>query len=195
MPVTAAAITAGASLLVALLAFLLNQYGQLRQERRQIRLTRINDQIRDLYGPLNMLVNVNEQIWESLRTSQLPSRTERRLGAGTEGWVLWRDNALMPANRGMRDLILQHADLLTEAEIPAPLLKFCAHVTTLEVVLAAELDGVHKRPLIDHPGAEFVDHVRTTFTRLRRDQHVLLEEITSFPQIGRRFRTARKQTG
>lgn len=87
---SAAVITASASILVAVLVFTLNQRAQIRQERRQARLARINSQLRELYGPLNALVDVNERIWEALHDSGLPPErsggpgAERRAGEGGE---------------------------------------------------------------------------------------------------------------
>jgi hypothetical protein len=75
--VSAAVITASASVLVAVLVFVLNQRAQIRQERRQARLARVNSQLRELYGPLNALVEVNERVWDALRDSGLPGKADR----------------------------------------------------------------------------------------------------------------------
>jgi hypothetical protein len=180
LEVSAAVITASASILVAVLVFILNQRSQVRQERRQARLTRVGSQLRELYGPLHALVDVNERIWESLRESRLPPQTERQADVASDDWRRWRDHALMPANRKMRDVIIEHADLLTETEIPQPLLDFCAHVTSLEVLLSAEAEGLSEHPLIRHPGAPYVTYVRDTFARLKAEQQQLLR-ITNRP--------------
>lgn len=175
--VPAAIITAGATILVAVLVFILNQRAQVRLERRQASLARVSSQLRELYGPLNALVDVNERIWEALRESRLPPRVERRPDIGTEDWLRWRNHALLPVNRTMRDLIIEHADLLVETDVPQPLRDFCAHVTSLEIVLAAEADGIKERALIGHPGAAYVTYVRDTFTYLKSEQHHLLRTI------------------
>src|SRR5580704_16150176 len=159
--VSAAIITASASILVAVLVFILNQRAQVRQERRQAHLARISSQLRELYGPLNALVDVNERIWGALRESHLPTQAERRPETGTDDWRRWRDYALMPANRRMRDLIIEHADLLVETDVPQPLRDFCAHVTSLEIVLASETEGLKERALIGHPGMAYITYVRT----------------------------------
>ena len=174
---SAAIIAAAASVLVAVLAFILNQRGQASQERRQARLARINSQLRELYGPLHALVDVNERIWESLRETRLPPREERRDDVVWKDWRRWRDHALMPANIRMRDLIIEHADLLAETAIPEPLQEFCAHVTSLEVLLSAEAEGLREPPLIRHPGAPYVTYVRDTFVRLKHEQQQLLRTI------------------
>ena len=178
---TAAVIAASASILAAVLAYILNQRGQLRQERRQAALARVSSQVRDLYGPLNAMVDVNERIWEKLRDSELPPQAERRPEAGTQNWRRWRDGALMPSNRKMRDLIVENADLLVEAEVPQVLRDFCAHVSSVEIVLAAEAEaeGTKERALIPHPGAAYVQYVRETFAALKLEQQQLLRTVAT----------------
>lgn len=186
-----ALITASASIVVAVLAFLLNRWGQATQERRQARLDRVNTQLRELYGPLHFWVEVNERIWESLRASHLPPQRERRPDVVPEAWRAWRAHALMPANRRMRDLILEHADLIAETEIPELLSTFCAHVLALEVALTPASRPDYEQALIGHPGAAYVSYVRDTFVLLKSEQHRLLEThrravIVAIPGAGPR---------
>ncbi|WP_433344318.1 hypothetical protein [Micromonospora sp. CA-111912] len=169
-----AIIAASASIVVAVLAFVLNQYGQARQERRQARLARVNSQLRELYGPLNAMVDANERIWEALRETELPGAADRGPYAGTAGWRRWRDEVLQPANRRMRDLIFAHADLVVEVEVPQPLRDFCAHVAAQEIVRAAEGEGTRERSLVGHPGDAYVSYVRLTFLALKDEQARLL---------------------
>ncbi|MET8777113.1 hypothetical protein ABZV58_19080 [Nocardia sp. NPDC004654] len=173
MSTVAALITAVTTVAVAGLAYLLNQRGQIAQERRQARLRRVSRQIRELYGPLHVMVDINEQIWEKLRESHLPASARRRPDLATDSWRRWRDHALMPVNRAMRDLIVEHADLVPEYEVPEPLLNFCSHVAAVEVQLAAESDSVYVHPLVPHPGAAYVQYVRDTFGRLKAEQQKL----------------------
>jgi hypothetical protein len=173
---TAAVVAASTSVVVAVLAFILNQFGNKRQEQRQARLTRVNSQLRDLYGPLNAMVDTNERIWEALRVAHVPSADKRTPEAGTADWRRWRDEALQPANRQMRDLILSHADLLVESTLPEPMRDLCAHVAAHEVVRSAEGAGIPERALIDHPGGVYVSHVRHTFAALKNEQVRLLRQ-------------------
>jgi hypothetical protein len=177
---SAAVITASASVLVAVLVFVLNQRGQLRLERRKARLSRINSQLRELYGPLNVLVDTNETIWRTLRSTAIPAQDERRAGAMTdaerEAWRRWVAEALMPLNRTMKDLIISHGDLLVEEEMPEPLKSLCAHVLAHEVLLADNSggDGAARGALIRHPGDTYVTYVRETFAKLKAEQLRLL---------------------
>ena len=164
-------------MLVAVLVFVLNQRAQLQQERRQARLARVNSQLRELYGPLNALVEVNERVWEALRDSGLPAKADRSPSGADSDWRRWRNQALRPVNLQMRDLIIEHADLLIEPDLPRALCDFCAHVTSLEIVSVAEADGVHERALIGHPGAQFTTYVHEAFLRLKQEQQRLLAAV------------------
>jgi hypothetical protein len=181
----AAIITASATIAVAVLAFVFNQYAQTRLERRQGHLARVNSQLRELYGPLFALVDVNERIWDALRASGLPHVSERGPGSFERDWAGWRDAFLMPANIRMRSLIMQHADLLMEADFPAVLRDFCAHVGSCEVLRDDPGAGAGGHPAavhIGHPGAEFVDYVRRSFAQLKDEQRHLLRPR---PKTGR----------
>jgi hypothetical protein len=90
----------------------------------------------------------------------------------------------MPANRKMRDLIVENADLLVENEVPQVLREFCAHVTSMEIVLAVEAKGAAQRPLIPHPGSEYIAYIHNTFTALKMEQHQLLRTAANPPLAG-----------
>jgi hypothetical protein len=161
-----------------MVVFVANQVAQQRNERRQTRLARVNDQLRDLYGPLHALVSVNERIWRSMRIGQLPDREKRQAGPLTaeqsEEWQRWLQQALMPANVKMRDLIVEHADLIVEDDMPTDFQVFCAHVASYEVHLARPAGSPRQRALIAHPGEPFVAYVRDGFVSLKAEQAKLL---------------------
>jgi hypothetical protein len=177
-----AVITASASIVVAVLVFLLNRQSQYQFERRQALLTRVNAQLRELYGPLHALVRVNEMVWKSLRDSSVLPASDKRADAGQLSeyelgtWKAWLNQSLMPANMRMRDLILEHADLIIEAETPDPLLAFCAHVSVYEVLLHPETESgpAAGGRLIGHPGDIYVDYVDRSFAVLKAEQARLL---------------------
>jgi hypothetical protein len=171
-----AVLTASASVIVAVLAFVLNQWGQARVERRAARLERVNAQIRDLYGPLNALADANETVWEALRDARLPDTATRRSGTSPavedeEWWSAWMTHALMPTNRRMRELILNNAHLIVEPELPEPLRVFCAHVAALEVAAALrEARGGSAETLVHHPGRSLNEYLDSAYTGLKREQ-------------------------
>ncbi|GAA4605172.1 hypothetical protein BJY16_005282 [Actinoplanes octamycinicus] len=175
---TPAIITASAGVVVAVVVFVANQVAQLRNERRQARLTRVNAQLRDLYGPLHALVSVNERLWQAMRAAQLPDRAQRQTGSLTaeqsREWQRWLRQALMPANVKMRDLIVEHADLIAEDGMPAPLQDFCTHVASYEVHLTPPAGPARRKALVPHPGEPFVRYVQDGFAALKAEQARLL---------------------
>lgn len=184
--VTSAVITASASVVVAVLIFVGNQIAQRHSELRQALLARVNAQLRELYGPLFALVAVNERIWRVMRESYLPSSDQRAIGVLSAGqstqWQMWLSEALMPANRRMRDVIVQHADLLVDDGMPQVLQDFCSHVASYEVLLAQVDRTLAERALVRHPGDPFVDYVRASYAALKDEQERLLSRR---PAIGR----------
>jgi hypothetical protein len=184
MGIAPAVITASASIVVAVTVFVANQIAQLRNERRQAALTRLSAQLRELYGPLFALVAVNEHLWTAMRQAWLPEHDRRQSGSlsdeQAEEWQRWLQEGLMPANVKMRDLIMQHADLIVERDMPHPLQSFCAHVASYEVYLARPDKMPIGRALIRHPGALYVTHVRDRFANLKAEQTRLVGKRTKF---------------
>jgi hypothetical protein len=182
-----AVITASASVIVAVLVFALNRQNQYQFERRQALLARVNSQLRELYGPLHALVNVNELVWKSLRDGSVLPASDERIDAGQLNkqelvtWKAWLGHSLMPANVKMRNLILEHADLIIETEMPGPLLAFCAHVSAYEVLLLSESEPsqLGGSRLIGHPGEPYVDYIHRSFARLKAEQARLLRLTTA----------------
>ncbi|MFE2460707.1 hypothetical protein [Streptomyces sp. NPDC059402] len=175
----AALVTAIASVLIAVLAYVLNQRGELARARRQARLERVDSQLRDLYGPLLVLVESNERTWDAFRRRHLPSAEERRRGTElTEEqhrlWRRWVLTVFLPSARHMRDVIVDHGDLFIEDRIPQVVLDFCAHIASYEVAVAEWEAGEEGKALVSHPGKDFVTYVRESYTNLKEAQAKVL---------------------
>ncbi|WP_405594319.1 hypothetical protein [Streptomyces sp. NBC_01410] len=76
----------------------------------------------------------------------------------------------------MRDVVVTKADLLIEQEMPPALLQLCAHVSGYEITAARWAQGRYEEHLsvISFPGRELRDYTRERFTRLKKEQAVLL---------------------
>ncbi|MFJ8857614.1 hypothetical protein ACIRD8_04190 [Streptomyces sp. NPDC102451] len=175
----AAMITALTGVLIAVLAYVLNQRGELRRSKRQAHLDRINAQLRDLYGPLLVLIEANERTWDAFRERHLTSREERRRAGGlTEEqnlrWRRWVLTVLVPTARQMRDVVLAHGDLFIEDEIPQVVLDFCAHVSSYEVTVVEWEAGEDGDVLVRHPGEGLVTYIRDAYRSLKAAQAEVL---------------------
>ncbi|MEU6976792.1 MULTISPECIES: hypothetical protein [unclassified Streptomyces] len=166
-----------------MLAYVLNQRGEVRRARRQARLDRLNAQLKELYGPLLVLVESNERTWDAFRERHQPSREERqRAGGLTEEqdrlWRRWVLTVFVPTARRMREIIVTHGDLFVEDEIPPVVMDFCAHVASYEVTLVAWEAGEDEDVLVRHPGDGLADYVRGAYQDLKATQSEVLSAQT-----------------
>lgn len=153
---TSVLLAACAPLLVVLLVVILCQGRQTSHKRREAGLSRVNAQLRELYGPLKVLTEINEGIREA-------AEDERGEQGGTPPMT----------HRKMRDVIVANADLLIETELPQPLRDFCVHVTAHECTIPSQPNHPHGQL-----SREFVEYVRESFTILTNEQRSLLKSVT-----------------
>ncbi|GAA5006826.1 hypothetical protein [Kitasatospora paranensis] len=168
-------VTATASILIAVLAYALNQRGETTRTKRQAHLDRLNSQLRDLYGPLLVLVESNERTWDAFRQQHLPPAEERlRGGQLTEEqdrlWRCWALTVFVPTARRIRDIIVDHGHLFIEDQMPQVVLSFCAHVASYEVTVAEWEAGGEANVLVRHPGEGFAAYVRESYRSLKEAQ-------------------------
>jgi hypothetical protein len=91
----------------------------------------------------------------------------------------------VPNIQQMRDIIVHKSDLLIEDEMPSVLVQLCAHVSGYEITRArwARSELGEGKSIVDFPGSELQQYAAACFTRLEKEQLVLL---------GRRRRTRRR---
>ncbi|WP_406162291.1 hypothetical protein OG298_37370 [Streptomyces sp. NBC_01005] len=175
----AAVITASTSVIIAVLAYLLNQRGGRLRDAHQAELDWVNMQLRDLYGPLLVLANTNETAWRAYKQRFLRNRDASLRGyeipaTERDRWKRWTMIVFAPTAREMRDTIMKHGDLIIDAEMPQVFLDFCSHVHSLDVLIDewGTMDG-EGEILINHPGEGFVSYIRNSYRELKRKQERL----------------------
>lgn len=138
---TALIITTLVTISLALLGYFATYFNNLRLSQRSERLSRVNRQLSELYGPLFALSYASHSAWIAFRLkyrsnqkfffSDDNSPTDEELKA----WRLWMTTVFMPINQRMYELVLSKSDLLIETTMPEPLLELCAHVAAYFPVL------------------------------------------------------------
>ncbi|MFB8172633.1 hypothetical protein ACFC60_32270 [Kitasatospora purpeofusca] len=177
----AALITASASILIALIAYLMNHRGEIQRSSHQAQLEWVNSQPRELYGPLLVLSETNERSWKAFRAKYLPPQSERipesRLSSpDRERWSRWVSSSFAPSAQKMRDMILEHGDLIIEDDIPDIVLEFCAHASSYDTrVVSNDTLGTEDDLLIRHPGNDFLNYVRASYRDLKNRQAILMK--------------------
>ncbi|MFJ3235959.1 hypothetical protein [Streptomyces sp. NPDC086787] len=168
---------------LAFIGYLTTYLNGLRLAQRQARLTRVNQQLSNFYGPLFALMEVNSRTYDTWSAKYArpdgrdPFRhdippTEQEL----EEWRTWATTVFIPNIQAMRDVVVTKADLLMEEEMPQALLQLCAHVSGYEITAARWARGNYEEHLsvIAFPGRALREYIRDRFTQLKREQARLL---------------------
>jgi hypothetical protein len=179
-------VTLAVTLFIALSGYFVKYYIDLQLARRKDTLERINQQLRDLYGPLFALIkasNTTWQAWKGLFGRDPSFRMESGIRPQNEEtervWRHWIRHVFMPLNLQMSQLIIEHADLLDEEEIHPSLLQLSAHVHGYKGIIAAwdEKDYSVHMSLINFPGKALEEYATNSYKKLKSRQAKLLEKV------------------
>lgn len=175
-----------ATLFVAVLlagtGYLAKYLNNLRIAQRKDQLERVSAQLRELYGPLYALARASSNTWLKFRklyrpnvvnyweSSPEPSEEE------ATAWRLWMAEVFTPLNAKMARLVISHADLLDDRQMPQCLLDLCAHVYAYKVVLECWKAGDFSTntSVIDFPADELLSYTETVYRKLKQRQLNLL---------------------
>jgi hypothetical protein len=172
--------------LVAAIGYVAKYLTDIKLTQRNDRLERINRQLSDFYGPLLALTRSSERSWIAFRERY---RTQggsywRRDPPPTQyeamAWRLWMTTVFMPMHQQMMDLVLKHADLIDESEMPMCLLDLCAHVAGYQAILKEweagdiSIERVDNISVVNFPSQDLTDYAATAFGRLKAEQARLL---------------------
>jgi hypothetical protein len=177
-----AALTLAVPAFVAVVGYLMTYRNSLRLNERKDHLDRVTRQLTDFYGPLLATASAGNAAWSAFRDRYRPSGyfwSESGPPPTAEeaaAWRRWMVAVFMPLNRRLRDVVVDHADLLDEDRVPQLLLDVCAHVATYEAVLKQwdEGDFSEHTALLNFPGKDLLDYAEAGFRRLKAEQHRLL---------------------
>ncbi|MFC8228906.1 hypothetical protein [Streptomyces sp. NPDC057287] len=176
---TAVIVTVG----LAFVGYLVTYLNSLRLSQRQERLARVNRQLSDFYGPLFSLTEASGRTFAAFAERHARPDGRSPFDHGTppseeelEEWRLWMTTVFLPNIRAMRDLVIHHADLLRDPQMPPLLLDLCAHVSGYEVTAARWDRGTYDQHLsvVWFPGQELADYARREFSVLKKEQARLL---------------------
>jgi hypothetical protein len=168
---------------LAFLGYLATYLNGLRLAQKQARLTRVNLQLSEFYGPLFALMEANSRVYDTFseRYARPDGRdpfrhdippSEHELAE----WRTWAGTVFIPNIQAMRDVVVSKADLLIEEEMPQVLLDLCAHVSGYEITAAGWARGNYDEhlSLIPFPGQELRRYTRDRFALLKSEQARLL---------------------
>jgi hypothetical protein len=170
-----------------------------RDDKRATKLTRLNKQVSDLYGPLYALYETGERNWfafiEIYSQDPMPVPLFRRFfpSEGREvpapdrealkAFRRYMKTMFMPTNVAMEECIVNNAELLVGKTIPDPLIQLCVHVASNKPVLDRwktkefdDLDHKDHQPTVQHPGFAVRNHIRAAFHVLKEEQEKVIND-------------------
>lgn len=179
-------ITISVTILVAFSGYIAKYLNDLRVTQRKDRLERVNQQLRDLYGPLFSLVKVSTITWKGFKDIYC-SRPDFQVVGGIRPqsketkciWRHWMKNVFMPLNAEMAKVVLDHSDLLEEEDMPECLLLLSAHVHGYKGIIAAweEEDYSEHMSLTPFPIKELLPYIEISYQKLKARQAQLLGKL------------------
>ncbi len=115
--------------------------------RRQDQLERVNAQLKDLYGLLAALLLSTQVLFDAWRRWELPLEKGWKDSSEEElqRWRGWIKTVLQPRNSAMAELIMSHADLIDDMQMPPSLMALCAHTQYYEALQARWDQGDFER--------------------------------------------------
>jgi hypothetical protein len=148
--------------------------------RRKDKLERINQQLRNLYGPLYTTTQANGSAWRAFRSRYRPGKSffgsqpppnEEELAA----WRLWMSEVFMPLNLRLEKIIVENGDLIIEEEMPACFLNLCAHVAAYKPVIKRWESGDYQEFLsLSLFPDDLGRYAEVSYTQLKGEQAKLL---------------------
>ncbi|HEU5434428.1 MAG TPA: hypothetical protein VFU81_22335, partial [Thermomicrobiales bacterium] len=140
MDATVAAALVGVG--AALIGYFVKYATDMRLAQRNDRLERINRQLSEFYGPLLALTRSSDESWQAFRKRYRPPGNDSfwkndppPTAEDAVVWRLWMTTVFVPVHQQMMELVLDHADLIEEREMPPCLLSLCAHIAGYQAVL------------------------------------------------------------
>ena len=131
--------TVAFAIVSGVIGFLAKSAYDLWAARRKDRLERVNQQLKQFYGPLYALNQASNLAWSAFRSRTRPGGSffETNPPPSDEELAAWRRWMLVvfqPIHDEMLSVITKNADLLVEGNLPRSLQLFCAHVSAYKVV-------------------------------------------------------------
>jgi hypothetical protein len=187
-----AALTLAVPACVAIVGFFVAYINNLRLARRSDRIAWVNRQLNEFYGPLYALVKATDISWRAFRANHRPGGPfwgdpdNPPSEADAAAWRLWMSLVFMPLNRQMRDLVVTHAQLLVEDQVPGCLLTLCTHVSTYEAILGrwANEDFSEHVSAVPFPRQELTNYAEESFGPLKRRQQQLIKSTQRSVLLG-----------
>jgi hypothetical protein len=147
----------------------------------QARLDRVNQQLREFYGPLHAILESENRSFEQFVAASRPGEKNFWSIANPPNdglkkeWRRWITEVTMPNYEAAYKIIQSRSDLITDDRMPGPLLALQAHIAGYRPVVAAwkEQDFSRNNSFYPFPQSSRA-YVAERYASLKREQALLL---------------------
>ncbi len=171
--------------LIAVIGWLVAHFSKLHFEKRSARLNRINDQLKNLYGPLMATLTANNETWEAFTKKHWPSHgLKGYFGKGADTlseeelsrWRTWMVHVFHPLNERIEKVIIENIHLIEGDEIPDSFTKPLSHVSAYRAVkFQWDKENYSEYLSVNNwPTQELLNDVKPIFLALSHEQSKLL---------------------
>lgn len=176
-------ITLVVTVFIALSGFVGKYLNDVAIAKRKDRLERINQQLKNLYGPLYAIRKASAIAWREFRSicrpgkhffTSIPEPNNEEL----EAWRLWMSEVFMPLNLKMEKTIVENSDLIIEEEMPSCFMSLCAHVAAYKPVIKKwEAGDYSQHTSLSNFPMELDEYVGNSYRSLKKEQAKLLNSL------------------
>lgn len=160
------------TVLLAVGGYLYKYFDDKNTRQRQARLTLINKQLEEFYGPLFFRSVSGEKSYGELlrktgRSQVSLNPTKREL----KEWRIWYKTVFHPDNLEIEKIILEKSYLIREEEIPQALTDFISHISPYKAIVAKweyKDYSEHFSP-VDFP-KKFKPYIHRSYYALKKEQ-------------------------
>lgn len=169
------------AIILALVGYLFTYFYNLHFTRRADKLSFIEKQINEFYGPLYVTVLVSENVFMVLPKKGVHLgmffESETRVEKDIYEWRIWLENVLMPLNRQIVNIIVNKAHLIIEEIVPQCLRKLVAHVADYEVIVKKWSKGDFSEAISSVPFPDDLrEYAEKSYNDLKGEQVKLLRK-------------------
>lgn len=160
------------TVLLAVGGYLYKYFDDKNTRKRQARLSLVNKQLEEFYGPLFFRAVSGEKSYEELlkklgkpRINLNPTKKELK------EWRIWYKTVFHPDNLEIEKIILEKSYLIREEEIPQPLTDFISHISPYKAIVAKWEDKDYSEHFstVDFP-KEFKPYIHRSYYALKKEQ-------------------------
>lgn len=175
----------GISIFLAVVGWIITFRSRRIHDSRAAQLSRVNRQLKDLYGPLYVILESGDRVWKSFWEKNRPAHGRSHyFGANVtlteaelETWRIWMKNVFDPMNAKAESVILNNIDLLESDKIPDAFLDAIAHISAYKAVLTRwENEDFSEHTSVNNwPARQLKIAVKADFDLLRVKQRELID--------------------